>query len=76
MPFPTQPSHLCKICFQRYFNPVELQKHYNSSHGDENDFPRNGEDGGSESETEDAEGDEGEERECEAETLDVIFPVR
>jgi len=75
MPELMQNSYLCKICFQRFFSITELSKHYDSSHGDEKDFPKNGEGWRSESEieTEDA---EGEEREGKVEALDVMFPVR
>ena len=45
MPPLTQTSHLCPICSQRFYDILELKKHYNSSHGDEEDFPMNGEGG-------------------------------
>jgi hypothetical protein len=45
MPPLTQISHLCPICSQRFYDTLSLKKHYNSSHGNEEDFPRNGEGG-------------------------------
>ncbi|PMD13001.1 hypothetical protein NA56DRAFT_446032 [Hyaloscypha hepaticicola] len=41
MPPLTQTSHLCPICSQRFYDILEVEKHYNSSHGNETDFPKN-----------------------------------
>jgi hypothetical protein len=85
MPPLTQPSYLCNICFQRYFDRIGLLSHYNSSHGEENEFPKDGEGGGSEDDSEDSEGagDGGEgcvmdkygKRDQSGESLDVMFPT-
>ncbi len=45
MPSLTQTSYLCSICSQRFYALPELEKHYNSSHGNVKDFPTNGEEG-------------------------------
>ncbi|PMD63819.1 uncharacterized protein K444DRAFT_609631, partial [Hyaloscypha bicolor E] len=84
MPPLTQPLYLCHICFQLYFDRIELLKHYNSSHGDENEFPKDGEGGGSEDDSEDSEGagnggegcvmDKYGKRDQSGESLDVMFP--
>lgn len=41
MPPLTQTSYLCPICSQRFYDIFEVEKHYNSSHGNETDFPEN-----------------------------------
>lgn len=43
MPPLTQASYLCPICSQRFYDIDEVEKHYNSSHGNVEDFPKNGE---------------------------------
>jgi hypothetical protein len=45
MPPLTQTTYLCPICSQRFYDIHELEKHYNSSHGDAEDFPKNGGEG-------------------------------
>jgi hypothetical protein len=71
MPPLTQDSCLCTVCFQRFFEEGELRRHYFSSHGDEEDLPKEeGREGGDEDNTE--------EEACKevSEPLDVQFPIR
>jgi len=54
MPPLTQPSYLCSVCFQRFFDQASLSQHYNSSHRDDTEYPKSekGDESGSEEDEE------------------------